>query len=146
MFMKRRVLTVLCLALVLSNSFSIAAFAGTIVRTSLVDVSPHWTNTALMSVNLSINISGRVTMTGSVIGHPGTESISVNIRLKRVNPDGTTTHIAAWNNISTSGNIWTWEGHRYVARGHDYRVAFTATVLRNGINEVISINRTSRAN
>jgi len=80
-------------------------------------------------------------MTGSVIGQPGTTRITVNAALDRINANGTVTPIGSWNNLQSNGQIWMWERVHYVARGHNYRLTLTATVLRNGVSETVSVSR-----
>ena len=138
--MRMRVFIVLCVFTLLSVAFSVSAYAMT---ASDNVIEPHWTNTASMTVNLSIN-NGRAVMTGSVIANTGTERIAVTAVLERVNANDTTTHLGSWT-TSANGNIWIWERPHYVARGHYYRLTLTATVTRNGVDEVISFDRTARA-
>jgi hypothetical protein len=107
---------------------------------------PFWENTAAITVDLYINRNGRATLTGTVIGNPGVEHISGTAVLERINANGTTTHVHTWNNIRGNGNVWMWEGFRYVARGQQYRFTLTAVVTRNGVNETVSLSRTAWAN
>jgi len=111
-----------------------------------IPIMPLWSHTFSIAVSLNINNNGRALMTGSVIGQPGTERISVNARLERLNSNGTTTHIGSWGNIQSTGVIWAWERPHYVARGHYYRLTLTSTVFRHGTSETVSMSRTSRAN
>ncbi|MCL2576490.1 MAG: hypothetical protein FWE27_00360 [Defluviitaleaceae bacterium] len=85
-------------------------------------------------------------MSGTVMEQIGTERISVNARLERVNPNGTTTQIGSWNNLQATGFFWAWERVHFVERGHDYRLTLTATVFRNGTSETVSTSRTTKAN
>jgi len=109
------------------------------------DNTLDWVNIVSISANLFIN-NGRADMSGSVIGRVGTQSITGNAVLERVNPNGTFTHIESWNNLNTNSNVWTWSREHNVARGHDYRLTISATVVRNGVREPVSISRTTRAN
>jgi len=112
-----------------------------------IGIQPHWSHTTSILVNLNINNSGRATMTGMVVGNVGTTHISVNASLERINPNGTATVIATFNNISQEGSMWIWERPHHVARGHDYRLTLTSTVFRNGTSETIShSSRVVRAN
>ena len=106
----------------------------------------RWVNTAVVTVDLFINSSGRATLTGLIIGNTGVENITGTAVLERMNPNGTTTHIHTWYDMSTNGSTWAWEGHQFVTRGHDYRFTLTATVVRNGVNEEVSLSRVARAN
>jgi len=119
-------------------------YAGTESQVASENSMLRWTNTASIFVHLSID-NGRAMMGGTVIGNTGTESITVNAVLERVNPNGTFTHIGSWNNIRANGDVWAWERPHMVARGHYYRLTLTATVARNGVNEVVSLSRTSWA-
>lgn len=129
----------LCLFMVLVVGIPTRAYANEPVEIS-IPVEPFWTHTTSISASLSIT-NGRALMAGTVIGQPGTERISVNARLERVNPNGTRTHIASWNNLNATGNIWSWERPHFVARGHNYRLTLTATVFRHGTSEIVSVSR-----
>lgn len=136
----------LCLFAVFAVGFTVQAYAKESVRTAeYISIEPLWSHTISIAAGLEIN-NGRATMAGSVIGRSGTESISVNARLDRINANGTITNIGSWNNLNTTGNTWSWERVHYVARGHDYRLTLTATVFRNGESETVSMSRTTRAN
>ena len=144
--MIKKVLFALCLIVVFATGFTARTHAmGVSQDSAYIPIEPLWTHTLSISVNLEIS-NGRAVMTGSVIGRPGTERISVNARLERVNPNGTFTHIGSWNNLNATGSIWAWEQVHHVARGHDYRLTLTATVFRQGTSETVSLNRTTRAN
>jgi len=97
-------------------------------------------------MHLSINNSGRATMSGTVVANPGTESITVDAVLERMNANGTVTYIGSWRGLRTNGNTWAWERPHYVVRGHDYRLTLTVTAVRNGVSETTSLSRTTRAN
>jgi hypothetical protein len=112
---------------------------------TVIEVQPLWDNVVFMTANLLIN-NGRAVLSGFVIGNHGTTSITVNAVLERVNPSGTFTHIVSFNNIRANGDIWDWETSHHVARGHNYRLTLTATAVRNGFSEVVSLSRTSWAN
>jgi len=145
--MKARILVVLCVLSLLSIMAPTHVYAETkAIAQDEIYIQPFWDNVARMSTGLLINNSGRALMSGSVIGNPGTTSITVNAVLQRVNSNGTLTHIASFNNIRAEGDIWVWERPHYVARGHYYQLTLTATVVRNGHSEVVSLSRTTRAN
>jgi len=109
-----------------------------------IPIEPFWQHTVSMFVSLDI-VNGRATMAGSVTGRVGTERISVDALLERVNPDGTTTQLGSWRNLQSTGFFWAWERVHHVTRGHDYRLTLTATVFRNGTSETVSTSRTSWA-
>jgi len=109
-----------------------------------IPIEPFWTHTHSMIVSLDI-VNGRATMTGSVTGRVGTERISVDALLERVNPNGTFSQIGSWRNLNATGFFWSWERVHHVATGHDYRLTLTATVFRNGTSETVSTSRISRA-
>ena len=145
--LRTKMLIALCVASLLSLIAPIYLHAETReIAHEEVLIEPLWDNTLHVTVGLLINNNGRATMSGSVIGHAGTTSITVNAVLERANSNGTFTHIASFNNIQVEGDIWVWERPHYVARGHDYRLTLTATVVRNGTSEVVSLSRTTRAN
>jgi len=108
-------------------------------------VTPFWQNIAAINIVFGIT-DGRAELTGTVVANTGTERISVNAILDRVNTNGTTTRIASWNNLTTNGNTWAWTRTHMVARGHDYRLTLEVTAVRNGIWETVSVSRTVRAN
>lgn len=84
-------------------------------------------------------------MSGTVQGRSGTERISVNAVLERVNANGTTSQVGSWSNIESTGTVWAWERQHNVTRGYDYRLTLTATVFRNGASETVSESRTAHA-
>lgn len=135
-----------CLCMLILLSLPVHTYAGTSALPFRDSSMLSWQNVVSISANLSINNSGTATVSGSVIANPGTESITVNAVLERVNPNGTLTNIASWNGLRTNGNTWAWETTRSVVRGHDYRLTLTVTAVRNGVSETVSISRTTRAN
>jgi len=150
--MVKQIISSICIVAVLFSSFPTQTFAGSISQpeaivqiSNYIPIMPFWSHTSSIAVLLNIDNNGRAVMTGSVIGQPGTTSISVNALLERVNPNGTTTHIGSWNNIQVNGGLWVWERVHHVARGHNYRLTLTSTVYRNGGSETISLSRTTFA-
>ena len=103
-----------------------------------IDVDKLWTHTALISADIHVIGNGTITMSGSVLGNPGTSSITVNAVLERQNSNGSFSSIASFNNIRATGIIWDWTRQHSVARGHTYRLTLTATVTRNGTSEVVT--------
>lgn len=156
--MAKRIIASLCMFLIVISGLPVNAYAEQGISNlpahvyaeqpdktaDYIPIMPLWSHTFSIGVSLNIN-NGRALMTGSVIGQPGTERISVNARLERLNSNGTTTHIASWNNIQSTGMIWTWERPHHVARGHYYRLTLTSTVFRHGTSETVSVSRISRA-
>ena len=134
------------LVILVSSSLYANVYARETTSTATEDPALKWANVGLIISNLSINNNGRATMSGTVMGNTGTESITVDAVLERVNTNGTFTQVGSWNNLHTNGSIWTWERAHNVARGHDYRLTLTATVVRNGVSETVSSSRTSTAN
>ena len=154
--MKKKLLYAMCFSTLLvsgvySNTYanvgeSPKSYSKELVANSAdVDAMLYWVNVSSMSATLAIN-NGRAEIAGLVLGNLGTESITVNAVLERANPNGTFTHINSWNDLRVNDRIWAWSTAHYVARGHDYRLTLTATAVRNGVSEVVSVNRTTRAN
>ena len=117
----------------------------TIKPKPIEDYSIDWLNTASISVGLSI-VNGRALMSGSVIGNTGTQSITVNATLERINPNGTYTHIGSFSDMRANGNKWSWERPHYVTRGQYYRLTLKATVVRNGVSEIAAHSKIAWAN
>jgi|GEM_PF-1281830 len=151
--MKKKLIFTLCFTTLVTSGMHINTYASDMVKSysneiiesTSYDASVFWTNVSSISAVLSIN-NGRASLSGTVLGNIGTESITVNAVLERVNPNGTFTNINSWNNLRVNDRIWVWDTTHYVARGHDYRLTLTATVLRNGVSEVVSVSRTTWAN
>ena len=142
--MVKRIFVSLCLLLIFSVGLPVHAYAGQADQSNApIEIAPFWSHTHNFFISLNIT-NGRAVMAGSVIGRVGTERISVDAVLERVNPNGTTAQIGAWRNITANGVLWNWERVHHVARGHDYRLTLTATVFRNGTSETVSMSRTSR--
>jgi len=117
-----------------------AEYVGMEMEASTVEIDPFWSHTTLITANLTFNNSGRATISGSVVGNSGTSHIIGNAVLDRVNPNGSLTRIASFNNIRAEGNVWLFSRPHYVARGHNYRVTITSTVFRNGATETLSLS------
>lgn len=151
---KKRFFLALFVVALAAIGFTVHAYAETQTRLAsdtqihhFVEIEPLWANVATTSIGLNFNNKGRATMTGIIFGNPGTTRITANAVLERVNSNGTFTHVASFNNLIANSDMWVWERHHYVARGHSYRLTITATVVRNGVSETISISsRTERAN
>ena len=150
---KKRFILALFVVALATVGFTIHAYAETPIRSAsctqihdFVEIEPLLANIASTTINLRFNNNGRATMSGSIIGNSGTTRITANAVLERVNPNGTFTHVASFNNLIANSDIWVWERHHYVARGHLYRLTITATVVRNGVSETISFSRTEWAN
>lgn len=131
---------VVAIFLGLTLSFTLFAYASESKEVLMLEVSPFWSHTAGITANLNINNNGRATMSGTVVGNPGTTHIIVEAVLRRVNPNGTTTNIVTISGIRAEGNVWAWERPHYVARGHDYRLTIYSTVYRNGESESVSMS------
>jgi hypothetical protein len=135
----------LCLIALLFTVMPMNVYAIEANRPNIEHPALRWTNVASIGVILRIDNNGRAVMAGDVVANIGTESITVDVLLERVNPNGTTTHIWSQNGLRTNGNTWVWERPHMVARGHDYRLKLTATAVRNGVSEIVTISRTTWA-
>jgi len=116
-------------------------YAGTFdysTNGTYIDVDELWIHTTLISADIHVTGNGAITMSGSVLGNPGTSSITVNAVLERQNSNGSFSSTASFSNIRATGAIWDWTRQHTVARGHTYRLTLTATVTRNGTNEVVT--------
>ena len=145
--LRRKILVTLCLvmALLFTSALPLHAFTPSKpVMEMDIGIEPFWANVISITASLQFD-NGRGTLNGSVIANLGTTSITVDAVLERVNANGTTTHINSWNNLHASGRSWSWHTTHFVTRGHDYRLTLTATVLRNGVSETVSMSHTSRA-
>ena len=110
-----------------------------------VGLEPFWGNSASISAFLHIDSSGRASVSGTVVGNPGTTSITVNATLVEVHANGATSQVREWNNISTNERVWTWDASLFVARGREYRLTLTATVVNNGVSETVTHSSTARS-
>lgn len=144
--MGKRVFTMLCLGLFLLLVTPVITYAKDIEakQYGFILIEPLWAIVEETDAHLRIS-NGRATMSGTVIGQPGTTSITANAVLERANLDGTFSAIATFNNMHVTGRFWEWERTYHVARGHVYRLTITATVIRNGISETVTVRHTARA-
>lgn len=150
---KKRLFVALFLVALATVGFTVHAYASTSTNSTndrqihdFIEIEPFWANIISRSINLSFNNNGRATMSGVIHANAGTTKITANAVLERVNPNGTFTRVASFNNLISTSEMWVWERNHYVVRGHSYRLTITATVVRNGISETISFSRTERAN
>ena len=139
---KLRVIWALCLCMLVSIGFLIPAYAETPDLSSRNNPMLRWQNVISISAGLTIS-NGRANMSGSVIANSGTENITVNAVLERVNPNGTRTIIWSQNGLRANGITWVWERPHMVSRGNNYRLTLTATAIRNGVSETVTISRTT---
>jgi ABC-type antimicrobial peptide transport system permease subunit len=146
MILRSKMVKALCAAMVLLLMWPLplSAYVPS-QQVQVIDIEPFWENVAVIDSFLQFDSSGRGTLGGNVVGNAGTTSITVNAVLVRVNADGTTTHITAWNNLTTNERVWIWGTTHFVTRGHNYRLTLTATVVRNGVSETVSSSSTARA-
>ncbi|MCL2373041.1 MAG: hypothetical protein FWC78_06530 [Defluviitaleaceae bacterium] len=131
----KKLLITLCLVAVAFGGLPVSANTSVTLQSQYIPICPHWTNIFRGDAFLSFNSSGRATMSGHIIGQAGTERISVNAILSRINPNGTLTPVATWSNLTVMGSTWSWSHAHYVARGHQYRLTLSAAVARNGFSE-----------
>jgi len=138
---------VLCVFILITTMLPVSVYANNAspIDGGDINIMPHWSNINSIDTHLVIE-NGNACITITVVGHPGTESITVSASLDRVNANGTLTRIASWNNMRGTGIAWGWETTQDVGRGHDYRLTITVTVVRNGVSETVTVNRTARAN
>ena len=111
---------------------------------AIVAPVPFWENASSILVDLQFT-NGKGTLSTSVIGITGTTNINGSVVLERLNANGTYSRVTSWDNLRATGNIFLWGTDYYVARGHTYRMTVTATVIRNGISETISLSNTAVA-
>jgi len=100
-------------------------------------VSPNWTNTTSVNVNLSFS-GGRGSCGAYVIGKSGTTQITGTVVLARKNSNGTYTAIKTWSGLKATGNILTFDETYYVTTEYTYRLTMTATVYLSGSGETVS--------
>ena len=146
--MSRRVITALCLVMLLVSVFPAVSVQAQTEHEPIqnrearyMGIAPFWQNIVSIWIAPSFT-NGRGVINGVVMGNPGTTRISVNVTLERVNPNGTTTNITSWNNLVANSDLWMWEGVHFVVRGHNYRTTFQVTALRNGVSETVTVSHT----
>lgn len=142
--MKKRVGILLTFIVILFSAMHVQAYTIAEQQPNNESHMLRWMNIMLFDAHLSIS-SGRAFMTGTVIARSGTESITVNAALVRINANGTTTHIWSQNGLQTNGDTWIWERPHHVARGYDYRLTLTVTAVRDGVSETATRSHTAHA-
>lgn len=101
------------------------------------DIQPLWQNVSEASAELIFN--GTTANCSTVIlGLAGTTSITATMRLERVSGNTVTT-VATWTSTASSSRLVMNESATVTANG-TYRLRVDATVVRNGVSEVISIS------
>jgi len=146
-FIRKRIrFMVLCVIIIITTLLPVSVYAGNTHQTGGEDfiLMPRWSNILSIGTHLTIE-NGTANIAASVIGNFGTESITVSAVLDRANANGTFTNVASWNNMRANEVTWGWEATQNVARGHDYRLTLTVTVVRNGVSETVTVSRTERA-
>ncbi len=128
----------LFLAVALCFSMGGVASAGEGINQELdASIGILWTNTALVSVDLSFD-GGRGVCGAYVLGKSETSHITATVVLARKNTDGSLMSIKTWSGLSASGDLLLFDGTYYVTTGYTYRLTITATVYRYGVAETVS--------
>lgn len=125
------------LLLALALYFSLGGATLATANDSWITVSPQWTNTTSVNVNLSFD-DGKGTCGARVLGKSGTTKITGKVVLARKNSDGTYTAVKTWSDLEATGDKLLFDKTYYVATGYLYRLTITATVYRNGTGETVS--------
>ncbi|AGL02458.1 hypothetical protein [Desulfoscipio gibsoniae] len=125
------------LLLALALYFFLGGAALATANDSRKTLSPQWTNTTSVNVNLSFD-DGKGTCGARVLGKSGVTKITGKVVLARKNSDGTYTAVKTWSNLKTTGEKLLFDKTYYVTTGYSYRLTITATVYRNGTGETVS--------
>ncbi|SFG16786.1 hypothetical protein SAMN05660649_00960 [Desulfotomaculum arcticum] len=125
------------LLLALAFYFSLGGMSLAAVNNPQITMSPQWTNTTSVNVNLSFD-DGKGTCGARVLGKSGTTKITGKVVLARKNSDGTYTAVKTWSDLEATGEKLLFDKTYYVTTGYSYRLTITATVYRNGTGETVS--------
>jgi len=101
--------------------------------------SPYLEHIFNITADLSIS-NGVASLSGNVTAQSGTSSIKVDATLYRIEKNGSKTAVKTWSNNNSGSNVLNWSSSYAVAKGYDYQLTFTSTVVRNGSSETASKN------
>jgi hypothetical protein len=128
------VILALILLIALGGQALAAGDAGTPVSRI---IAPLWVNIDQAGANLTFTGS-LANCSAYVIGKTGTSRITGKAVLARRNSNGTYTTVCTWSNLASNSRYLDFSGSSYVTTGYTYRLAFTATVYRNGSSETVT--------
>lgn len=131
---KSKVVAIILAILICSTIYSIPASAAVDYGTDAI--TPMWTNTS--TIALSISYSGtNATCTIDIQGYSGTTKVDATIRLYKL-VNGVWILKNTWNETSSKTYL-VCEEKALVDRGYRYKLEVSATVLRYGSNEYITV-------
>jgi hypothetical protein len=133
----KKVVSVFLLVLLSFSMVGVTSAAKKPVQSPDTSIGIFWTNTTLVSVNLSFD-DGKGICGAYVLGKSGTTKITGTVVLARKNANGSLTPVKTWSGLSTTGDLLLFDGTYYVTTGHTYRLTITATVYRDGVGETVS--------
>jgi hypothetical protein len=118
--MKKKIIMAL-VALVMALGFCLN------VSAAAVPISPLWTNTQSVTLNLSFS-NGTANASGVILGQSNTASISASFSLKELNSSGSYVTTYTWPTKYATGTLLTFSGSTSATQGKTYRLYVTAVV------------------
>jgi len=111
-------------------------------KSDIVEITPFWININSITTSLSISNTGTASCSAIISGATGTTSISATYRLEQ--KTGNTWSTVQTRTGSTNATRLTFSrSSNNVARG-TYRLSVTATVVRNGVSETVTVSSTEK--
>ncbi|WP_026476235.1 hypothetical protein [Alkaliphilus transvaalensis] len=110
-------------------------------QSKIVEIAPLWLNINSITTSLSISNTGVASSSAIISGAKGTTSISAIYSLEKKSGNTWST-VRTWTD-STSATRLTFAESSNVAGG-TYRLSVTATVVRNGVSETVTVISTER--
>ncbi len=137
MHIKKSIAVILMLIILVALSGQALA-AGNAEAPAFGAVAPLWVDVNQAGANLKCT-GNLASCSAYVIGKTGTNRITGKAVLARRNSNGSYTTVRTWSNLVSSSCYLDFSGSHYVTTGYTYRLAFTATVYRNGSSETIAV-------
>ena len=144
MFKKqKKLLTIFALlALVLSSGISVSAAA--IGQNNTNPISVQSVNTSVATAGINISASGTASISASVVGKIGTSKIQITVKLQKYNSTSKSwKKVKSWDKSSNSTNVLFSTSYKLDSKG-TYRTKLTASVWKNGTEEVVNLTSGSQ--
>ena len=135
----RKKASILICIIVFMFIFNISSYADTTTNISEESsiITPMWTNTDLIDIDLSF--SGlKANCYIDIIGKVSATKITATVILQRKNSNGTFTDIKTWSNLSPVGSELIFSEYYYVTNGYTYRLTVNTNVYKGSSYESIT--------
>lgn len=137
---KALVVTTLLIGTLITSAFTFEDYVPIKEIVNQNQIVPYWDNAEKASLNLSLT-GGKAECVLDIRGTNKTTKITADIRLYRVNSNGSYTSIESWRNITSYGDSLKVSRSSAITPGYTYRVEAHIEVYNGSNVEDISLHK-----